>query len=122
MTVDTFYPNAPVISVAIRILILEVILQLVSGATIFSSRLFQRILAIPATYGRPKNVLTTLRMAIYTPTRLIQRATDSRNAFQAGILEGQETRVYGCMLIWIDDLLVYAKDLKELFASNGKDF
>jgi hypothetical protein len=61
-------------------------------------------------------------LGIYTPTRLMQGATDSANEFQPGILEVLGNVIYTCMLIWIDDLFVYAKDFKEVLQVLDKIF
>ena len=52
----------------------------------------------------------------------MQGATDSANEFQPGILEVLGNVIYTCMLIWIDDLFVYAKDFKEVLQVLDKIF
>ena len=59
-------------------------------------------------------------LAIFTTTRLIQGATDSANAFQAGMLEVLGNLAYSCVLIWIDDLLVHTKNFFELLQALEK--
>jgi GT2 family glycosyltransferase len=47
---------------------------------------------------------------------------DSANAFQAGMLEALGNLVCSCVLIWIKDLIVYAKDFEELLQALEKVF
>ena len=56
------------------------------------------------------SVLT--KLGLFTPARLIQGSTDSAHAFQAGVMEVFEDMLYICVLIWIDDVLVYTRSLK----------
>ena len=58
-------------------------------------------------------------LGIYTPTRLLQQATNSATAFQAGMLEAVGNLFYSCVLIWID---VDAKGFKEVLQALEKIF
>jgi hypothetical protein len=53
-------------------------------------------------------------LGVFTPTRLIQGSTDSAHAFQAGMMEVFEDMLYICVLIWIDDVLVYTRSFEDL--------
>lgn len=48
---------------------------------------------------------------VYTPTRVPQGCTDAAIHFQATMTECFEELLYSCLLIWIDDLLLYADDI-----------
>jgi len=50
---------------------------------------------------------------VFTPTRLIQVSTDSAHAVQAGMMEVFEDMLYICLLIWIDDVLVYTRSFED---------
>jgi len=58
------------------------------------------------------SVLT--KLGLFTPARLIQGSTDSAHAFQAGVMEVFEDMLYICVLIWIDDVLVYTRSFEDL--------
>ena len=61
ITVDNRYPKSQIIPVVSPMTILDVILQYLSGATIFASLdAFQSILAIPARCGQPGNLFFAL--------------------------------------------------------------
>ena len=53
-------------------------------------------------------------LGVFTPTRLIQGSTDSAHAFQAGMMEVFEDMLYICVLIWIDDVLLYTRSFEDL--------
>jgi len=53
-------------------------------------------------------------LGVFTPTRLIQGSTDSAHAFQSGMMEVFEDVLYICVLIWIDDVLVYTRSFADL--------
>jgi hypothetical protein len=44
----------------------------------------------------------------------MQGSTDSAHAFQAGMMEVFEDMLYICVLIWIDDVLVYTRSFADL--------
>jgi hypothetical protein len=53
-------------------------------------------------------------LGVFTPTRLIQGSTDSAHGFQAPMMEVFEDMLYICVLIWIDDVLVYTRSFEDL--------
>ena len=57
--------------------------------------------------------LTEYRVS--TPTRLIQRSTDSAHTFQAGMMEVFDGMV--SVLIWIDDVLLFERLSQTIFKS-----
>src|SRR5690606_35871384 len=54
-------------------------------------------------------------MGVFTPRRMLQGVTDGVAAFQAGMSEALGDYLYKIMLLWIDDLLTYAKTIDDLF-------
>ena len=66
---------------------------------------FQGILAFPLAEESQEAYYFLTQLGVLTPTRFIQGSTDSAHAFQAGMMEVFEDRLYICVLIWIDDVL-----------------
>jgi hypothetical protein len=62
-------------------------------------------------YGR---IQAAGELGVFAPTRLIQESTDSAHAFQAGMMEVFEDMLYICVLIWIDDVLVYTRSFVDV--------
>ncbi len=59
---------------------------------------------------------------VYTPTRLIQGGTDSVFAFQNGMREVLGDLLRRCCSAWIDGVLQYAKDSRDLLNNLEKIF
>jgi hypothetical protein len=47
---------------------------------------------------------------------------EAAHAFQAGMYESMDSLLFQCVLIWIDDLLVYSKSFEEHLQNLGKIF
>lgn len=54
---------------------------------------------------------------VYTPLRVPQGATDSALHFQNQMQTVYEELLYKCLLLWIDDVIVYAKTIGEFVAN-----
>lgn len=52
---------------------------------------------------------------VYTPKRVIQGAADSVLYFQSMMQEVFSEKLYNGIIVWLDDLLLYAETIKELF-------
>jgi len=61
-------------------------------------------------------------LGVFTPTGLIQGRTDSAHAFPAGMMEVFEDMLYICVLIWIDDVLVYTRIFEDPLTRLEKVF
>jgi len=57
-------------------------------------------------------------LGVFTRTRLIQESTDSGHAFQAWMIQVFEDMLYICVLIWIDDVLVYTRSFEDLLQAQ----
>jgi hypothetical protein len=112
MTVDCRYANSQVQPVAGFLPILEVNFQHLEKVAWFSSLdAFKGLWQFPLA-EEVYSFLTEL--GVPTPTRLIQGSTVSSHAFQAGMMEVFEDMLYICVLIWIDDVLVYTRSFEDL--------
>jgi hypothetical protein len=80
---------------------------------------FERLWQFPLHVDIQKIYSLLSDLGIYTPTRLLQQATNSATAFQAGMLEAVGNLFYSCVLIWID---VDAKGFKEVLQALEKIF
>ena len=61
-------------------------------------------------------------IGIFTPDRVVQESTDAAHKFQAGMYESVDSLFFQCVLILIDDLLVYSKSFEKHFQNLGKVF
>ena len=84
---------------------------------VFESGYFRRISAVSAGVWMPRNLLISDWAWRYISTRLFQGSTDSAHAFPAGMMEVFDGMVYVSVLIWIDDVLLFAKTPKTIFKS-----
>ena len=111
MFIDCIFSNSQVQPMAGFLPILEVSMSYLKGASRFGSldafkgfRQFTLCQAI---------CFFLTEYEVFTPTKLIQRSTDSAHAFQAGMMEVFEGMVYVSVLIWIDDVLLFAKTFED---------
>lgn len=55
-------------------------------------------------------------LAVYTPTRVPQGSSDAVMYFQSSMQKCFESQLYKTLLIWLDDILAYARSTQELLA------
>jgi len=114
MKVDTRYPNSQLVAIAGCSPILEVILQHLKLASVFSSLdAFKGFWQFPLDVDCQKIYSLLTDVEIFTPERTVQGSTDAAHAFQEGVYESMDSLLFLCVLIWIDDLLVYSKSFEQ---------
>jgi hypothetical protein len=115
MTVDCRYANSQVQPVAGFLPILEVNFQHLEKAAWFSGLdAFKGFWQFPLAEESQEVYSFLTKLGVFTPTRLIQGSTDSAHAFQAGMMEVFGDMLYICVLIWIDDVLLYTRSFGDL--------
>ena len=118
MTIDLRYPNSQLVKIAGTMPILEVVLQHLQGAEFFSTLdAFKGYWQFPLDPQTAEVLSFMTDRGVFTPKRLIQGCTDSVFMFQAGMQEAMGDLLYECVLIWLDDLLQYARSEAELIAN-----
>jgi hypothetical protein len=123
MTVDTRYPNSQLVSIAGCSSILEVILQHLKLASVFANLdAFKGFWQFPLDVDCQEIYYLLTDIELFTPERIVQGCTDAAHAFQAGMYESMDSLLLQCVLIWIDDLLVYTKSFEEHLQDLGKIF
>jgi len=123
MILDTRYPSSQLVAIAGCLPILEVILQHLKLALVFSSLdAFKGFKRFPLDVDCQEIYTLLTDIGIFTPKRIVQGSTDSAHAFQAGMYESIDSLLFQCVLIWIDDLLVYSKSFEEHLQNLRKVF
>jgi len=117
MTVDCHcrYANSQFQPAAGFLSILEVNFQHLEKAAWFSSLdAFKGFWQFPLAEESQEVYSFLTELGVFIPTRLIQGNSDSAHAFQAGMMEVLEDILYICVLVWIDDILVYNRSFEDL--------
>jgi hypothetical protein len=115
MTVDCRYANFQFQPVAGFLPMLEANFKHLEKTAWFSSLdAFKGFWQFPLVEESQEVYFFLTELGLFTPTRLIQGSTDSAHAFQAGMMEVFDDMLYICILIWIDDVLVYTRSFEDL--------
>ena len=61
-------------------------------------------------------------VGILSSDSIVKGSTDAAHKFQAGMYESVDSLFFQCVLILIDDLLVYSKSFEKHFQNLGKVF
>ena len=114
-TGDIRYVNSMTEKLAGSMPLMSSLLEHLDGAQVFASLdCHKGYWQIPIT-KRSQEICSFLTPhGIFSPTRLMQGHTDSVAVFQQTMEKVFDGLLYKCMLIWVDDLLGYAKTPKEL--------
>jgi len=112
--IDCRYANSQVQPIAGFRPILEVSMSYLDGASWFGSLdAFKGFWQFPLESKCEEIYSFQTKYGLDTPTRLSQGGTDSAHAFQAGMMEVFECMVYVSVMIWIDDVLLFAKTFED---------
>ena len=96
--------------------ILEVCLTHLSKKTYFSTiDLFKGYWQFPLHPDSQEYFSFMTHNKVYTPTRLVQGDTGAVEYFQRQMMKVFEPLLYTQLLIWLDDLLLYATTIEEMF-------
>jgi hypothetical protein len=106
-----------------RSLILEVFLQQVELASVFASLdAFQGFWQFSLDVDCQEIYFLLTDVEIFTPEREVQGNTDAAHELQAVMYDSIKSLLFQCILIWIDDLLVYSKSFEEHLQNLVKVF
>ena len=95
--------------------IFKVILQYLEGSGAYASLdAFKGFWQWPLHEDSQELLSILTDRGVFSPTRLPQGCVDSVAAFQSGMSEAMGNLLYLCVLLWVDDLLCYAKNTDEL--------
>ena len=109
MTVDLRAVNACVEPMHQPLPSLDVVISHLRGAGYFASLdLFKGFWQSPLHENSQELHSIMTDEGIYTPTRVLQGSADASQHFQAMMQEVLGDLLYSCVLLWIDDLLIYA--------------
>jgi len=96
--------------------ILEVCLMHLSGKQYFSTiDLFKGYWQFPLHPDSQEYFSFMTHNKVYTPTRLVQGDTGAVEYFQCQMMKVFEPLLYSQLLIWLDDLLLYATTIDQMF-------
>ena len=111
MTIDLQYVNSQCEPLAGVMPILEVVLQHLNGSQLFATLdAFKGYWQFPLHEDSREILSFATHEGIFSPTRIIQGSQDAVFAFQAGMEEAMGKLLYQCVLIWVDDILVYSRN------------
>ena len=123
LVIDVRWPNSQITPIAPNLPILEVVLMYLEGAKFFASLdAFKGFWQFPLHEESQELYSFLTDKGCYTPTRIVQGSCDATTAFQAGMMEALGDLMYNSVLLWVDDLLAYAKTFEELVEALDKIF
>lgn len=94
---------------------LALIVNLAAGAGYYQSfDLLKGFWSLPLHESSQELYSFIVEDAVYTPTRLVQGATDSALLFQSTMQDIFQDRYNKSVLIWIDDMLAFAKTFEDM--------
>jgi hypothetical protein len=103
--------------------LLEVVLSSLGGSACFALLdAFKGYWQFPVDEDSQELLSFMTDRGVYTPNRIIQGCMDGVQCFQAGMSEALANLLYTCVLLWVDDILVYSQDCDQHLDNLEKVF